>query len=150
MKVEIENSKLVAAGNYLYSLKMVRKQSRMRRRFINLLEERNEIYKEDLKELQEHHANKDSEGKAIIIDGQYDIKDMVAFSNDLKELNEEKLVIEGGDNREMLRTIKTELEKYVEVEYEGSESEIYDYLCDAFQIDEEKGEEEDESDNNGN
>lgn len=139
MKIEIENGKLAAIGNYLYGLKLVRKQSRMRRHLINLLDERNKVYLADRKELQEEHANKDAEGKAIINGGNYDIPDMVAFSNDLKELNEEKLVIEGGDNREMIRTMQEILKKFEDVEYEGQESEIYDYLCEQFKIDEESG-----------
>jgi hypothetical protein len=140
MKIEIENSKLAAAGNFLYGLKLVRKQSRMRRRLINLLNERNKTYLDDRKELQEEHANKDEEGKAIIRNEQYDIPDMVAFSDDLKELNEEKYVIEGGDHREMIRTIKEILKKFENKEYEAQESEVYDYLCDQFNVDGESDE----------
>lgn len=152
MKIEIENGKLKPIGDFLYSLKLVRKQSRMRRRLIRLLDEKNKIYLEDRKELQEEHANKDEEGKAIIKDDKYDIPDMVAFSDDLKELNQEKYVIEGGDHREMIRTMKVILKNLEDEEYEGQESEVYDYLCDEFKIDEEenKGEDTDESDNNGN
>lgn len=135
MRVEIENGKLAASINYLYGLKLVRKQSRYRRRLINLLNDRVKVYEEDRKELLEEHSKKDENGKAIINDGQYDIKDMVAFSDDLKELNEEKLVIEGGDNREMIRTVQGILRKFEDVEYEGEDSEIYDYLCDQFDID---------------
>lgn len=148
MKIEIENGKLTAAASFLYKLNLIRKQSRMRRRFIALLDERNKIYQEDKKALQEEHANKDEEGKAIIVDDKYDIPDMVAFSNDLKELNEEKLVIEGGDNREMIRTMKEVLRKFEDEEYQGQESEIYDYLCDQFKIDE--GDVKDENHDNGN
>lgn len=137
MKIEIENAKLAAAGNFLYGLNLVRKQSRMRRRLITLLDERNKVYLEDRKELQEEHSNKDDEGKAIIVDDKYDIIDMVAFNNDLKELNEEKLVIEGGDHREMIRTIQEILRKFENEEYGAQDSEIYDYLCEQFKIDEE-------------
>lgn len=140
MKIEIENAKLAAAGNFLYGLTLVRKQSRMRRRLITLLDERNKIYLEDRKELQEEHSNKDDEGKAIIVDDKYDIIDMVAFNNDLKELNEEKLVIEGGDHREMIRTIQEILRKFENEEYGAQDSEIYDYLCEQFKIDEDEGE----------
>ena len=94
----------------------------------------------------EAHANKDEDGKAIINDGQYDIIDMVAFSNEQKELYAETLVIEGGDNREMIRTIKQVLKKLEDEEYEAQESDIYDYLCDQFAIDEEEKVEEKESD----
>ncbi|MBD8006525.1 hypothetical protein H9631_15710 [Bacillus sp. Sa1BUA2] len=93
---------------------------------------------EDRKALLEEHSHKDGEGKAIVEDGQYDVKDMVAFSNDMKELNKEKFVIDGGDNREMIRTVKMVLEKLEEEEYEGQDSEIYDYLCDQFKVDEEE------------
>lgn len=138
MKIEIENGKLAAASNFLYGVKLVRKQSRHRRHLIELIGKRLERLEEDRKELLESHSNKDEDGKAIIIDGQYDIKDMVAFSNDQKELYKEALVIEGGDNREMIRTIKAVLKKLEDVEYEAQDSDIYDYLCDQFEIDEEE------------
>ncbi|MED0649750.1 hypothetical protein P9246_15675 [Aeribacillus pallidus] len=138
MKVEIEYGKLVASINFMYELKLVRKQSRMRRRFINILNERLKVVEEDRKELLQEHSRKDENGEAIIKpDGNYDVKDMVAFSNDLKELYAEKLVIEGEDNREMISTIKQILKKLENEEYEGQTSEIYDYLCDQFGIDEE-------------
>lgn len=74
---------------------------------------------------------------------------------DLAELNEEVRVIEGADNREMIRTMKDVLKKFEDVEYEGQEPETYDYLCDQFKIDEEtEGPKEraakDENNNNGN
>ncbi|MCM3324233.1 MULTISPECIES: hypothetical protein [Cytobacillus] len=143
MKVEIENGKLVAAINFMYDLKLARKHSRFRRHFINKMTERLKTVEEDRKELAKEHSHKDEKGEAIVKDGQFDIKDMVAFSNDLKELNTEKLVIEGGDNREMIRTIKHVLKKFEDVEYEGQDSDIYDYLCEQFGVDEEeKGDEE--------
>lgn len=143
MKVEIENGKLVAAINFMYDLKLARKHSRFRRHFINKLTERLKTVEEDRKELAKEHSYKDEKGEAIVKGDQFDIKDMVAFTNDLKELNTEKLVIEGGDNREMIRTIKHILKKFEDVEYEGKDSDIYDYLCEQFGVDEEeKGDEE--------
>lgn len=137
MKVEIENGKLAAAINFMYGVKLARKQSRFRRHFIQQMSDRLKQVEEDRKALLEEHSHKDGDGKAIVKDGQYDVKDMVAFSNDVKELNKEKLVIDGGDNREMIRTIKVVLEKLEDEEYEGQDSEIYDYLCDQFKVDEE-------------
>lgn len=143
MKIEIENGKLALAINFLYGLKLARKQSRFRRHFIKLMQDRLKQVEEDRKELLQEHSHKDENGEAIVKpDGNYDVKDMVAFSNDIKELNQEKLVIEGGDNREMIRTIKVVLKKLEDQEYEGQDSEIYDYLADQFDIDnenEEKG-----------
>lgn len=138
MKIKIENGKLGAASNFLYGLKLARKQSRVRRHLIELIGKRLERVEKDRKELLEEHSNKDEDGKAIIVDGQYDIIDVVAFSNEQKELYKEVLVIEGGDNREMIRTMKVVLKKLEDEEYEAQDSEIYDYLCDQFDIDDEE------------
>jgi activator of HSP90 ATPase len=141
MRVEIENGKLVAAINFMYDLKLARKHSRFRRHFITLMNNRLKVVEEDRKELLKEHSHKDSKGEAIVKDGQYDVRDMVAFSNDLKELHSEKMVIEGGDNREMIRTIKHVLKKFEDVEYEAQASDIYDYLCEQFGVDEDEEEE---------
>lgn len=141
MKIEIEYGKLAEAINYLYDLNLVRKQSRMRRRLIKMMNDRLQEVENDRKELLIEHSNKDEKGEAIINNGQYDIKDMVTFSHDLNELYAEKMVIEGEDSREMVRTIREVLRKFENEEYQGKTSEIYDYLCEAFGIDEEGGEE---------
>lgn len=142
MKIELENGKLTQIANFMYGLKLVRKQSRFRRRFIDMLQERAKLVDQDRIELLKEHSNKDENGEAIVNDGKYDVKDMEAFNKDLQELYAEKMVIEGGDNREMIRTVQQVLKKFEDVEYEGQESEIYDYLCDQFAVDEEEQENE--------
>ncbi|WP_433959248.1 hypothetical protein [Cytobacillus horneckiae] len=144
MRIEIENGKLVAAINFMYELKLTRKHSRFRRHFITTLNDRLKVVEEDRKELAKDHSYKDENGEAIVKDGQFDIKDMIAFSNDLKELNAEKLIIEGEDNREMMQTIRHVLKKFEEFEYEAQDSEIYDFLCEQFKMDEEEDKEEKE------
>lgn len=139
MKIEIQKGLIAPIANFLYGLTLVRKQSRMRRHLIAILNQKQDVYSEDKKNLLEEHARKDEEGKAVIKDGVYDIQDKVTFAKDLKELNDEVIIIEGEDNREMIRTIKVALKKFEEVEYEGSDSEIYDYLCDQFSVDELEG-----------
>lgn len=122
----------------MYGLKLVRKQSRFRRRFIDMLQERAILVDQDRIELLKEHSKKDENGEPIIHDDTYDVKDMKAFNEDLQELYSEKMVIEGGDNREMLRTIKAVLKKFEDTEYEGQQSEIYDYLCDQLGVDDEE------------
>ncbi|WP_223251338.1 hypothetical protein [Bacillus pumilus] len=134
MKIEIENGKLALAINFMYGLKLARKQSRFRRHFIHQMTDRLKQVDEDRQALLEEHSHKDEEGKAIMKDGNYNVKDMIAFSNDLKELNKEKFVVDGGGNQEMITTIKAVLENLENEEYEGQDSEIYDYLCDQFQV----------------
>lgn len=142
MKIEIENVKLAPIGSFLYNLNLVRKQSRMRRRFIGILDERNEKYLEELRAVQEEHAEKDADGKPIIENGHYKVRDKVALTEDVQELGKEKQVIEGGDHREMIRTLQEVLRKFEDEEYGAQESEVYDYLCDQFKIDEEENEDE--------
>ncbi|GIO22422.1 hypothetical protein [Oceanobacillus sp. J11TS1] len=138
MMVEIQKGKIVGSINFLYDLSLVRKQSRMRRKFINLLDEKNKAVLDEREEILKEHSEKDADGEPIIKNDHYQVKDQKALAEDLKELNDEMIVIEGGDNREMIRTMKDILRKFEEEEYEGEASEIYDYLCDQFKIDEEE------------
>lgn len=137
MKVEIQKGKLIGCINFMYDLKLIRKQSRMRRKFITLLNEKNKSVLEEREEILKEHSDKDADGEPIIKDDHYQVKDQIALTEDIKELNGEVVVIEGGDNREMIRTMQAILRKFEEEEYEGEDSEIYDYLCDQFKIDEE-------------
>ncbi|MDV2683797.1 hypothetical protein RYX56_05670 [Alkalihalophilus lindianensis] len=142
MKVAIENGKVVPAINYLYGLKLVRKQSRIRRDFIKLLDERAKKVDEDRKEIAKEHSHKDEKGEAVVKNGNFDIKDLEAFREDVKELNEEELILEGGEHRGLIRTMKQILAKFEEDEYEGQTSEIYDYLYEAFEVDQVESETE--------
>ncbi|MCM3620518.1 hypothetical protein M3936_23465 [Sutcliffiella horikoshii] len=140
MKIAIQKGKIVSIINFMYEeVTVVRKQSRMRRAFIDLLKEKQEAYNKERTLILEENAQKDEKGKAIVkSNGDYDIVDTVAFYMDLKELNEEEIFIEGSDHREMLRTVKVMLRKLEDREYGGLKSEIYDYLCDQFELDEEE------------
>jgi len=137
MRVEIENMRLVNIANFMYGLSLVRKQSRMRRRFIQMIEDRYKQVELERQEILKEHSYKDENGEAIIKeDNNYDIMDYDALAQDVNELNREKFVIEGGDNRELIKTMKEILRKFEDVEYEGQDSDTYDYLCDQFKIDE--------------
>ncbi|NMH72772.1 hypothetical protein HF078_06790 [Bacillus sp. RO2] len=111
----------------------------MRRQLIKILNEHEETLKDDKRHMLEEHSKKDEEGKALINDGQYQLTDKDAFTKDLKELTEEEIVIEGEGNREMIRSIRSTLKKLEDNVYKGSDSEIYDYLCDQFSVDELEG-----------
>lgn len=139
MKVTIKKGLMVPIANFLYEIELVRKQSRMRRQLIKILNGHEEILKEDKRHMLEEHSKKDEEGKALIIDGQYQLADKDAFTKDLKEITEEEIVIEGEGNREMIRSIRSTLKKLEDNVYKGSDSEIYDYLCDQFSVDELEG-----------
>ncbi|UOQ85699.1 DUF1617 family protein [Gracilibacillus salinarum] len=134
MQVTIENGKLGQAVSLLFELSLKGKQSRHRTKFINKLSERLKEVDQQRVELAKEHAKKDEEGEPIMIeDGKrYDIEDENAFQKDLKELYEEQLVIDGGDNEEMLKTLRNVLLNCEEV-FRGTDAVIYDYLCDQFE-----------------
>ncbi|AST92998.1 hypothetical protein BC6307_17885 [Sutcliffiella cohnii] len=132
MQVKIENGKLLQAMSLLFNLPLKGKQSRHRTKLIKLLEARSKEVEEQRIELAKEHSNKDEDGNPKSSDGKYDIKNMEAFKKDLQELYEEELVIEGGDNHGMLKTVKQILFN-CEQEFKGIDATIYDYLCDQFE-----------------
>lgn len=141
MQVKIENQKLVPSINLLYGLSLKGKQSRHRTKFIKLLNERVEELKEQENELLKEHCNLDEEGKPKIIKAeqgdQWDVKDIEAFTRDKKELYEEEMVLEGGDAQGMLSTVKKVLLD-CDSEWTGYEADIYDYLCEQFEMEDDK------------
>ncbi|MCU9614071.1 DUF1617 family protein [Caldibacillus lycopersici] len=132
MKVELENRKLEQAANLLFHLALKGKQSRHRTKFIKLLQARIEEVEEQRIQLAKEHSNLDEEGNPIVKNNKFDIKDLDAFSKDLEELYDEKMVIEGGDYTSMLKTLK-EVLLTCEVEFSGKEAVLYDYLCEQFE-----------------
>ncbi|GAF14934.1 hypothetical protein JCM19046_3505 [Bacillus sp. JCM 19046] len=143
MKMEIENQKLVATHDFMYKLELVRKKSRARRELCDIIKERTTKNADTRKKILEEHSHKDEEGNAIIEDDNYQIKDIKLAQEDLNEFNKETLVIEGGEHRELLRTLRTIFEGLEEKEFGAEESEIYDYLYDQLdKNEEEKGAEE--------
>ncbi|WP_152657603.1 DUF1617 family protein [Oceanobacillus sp. CFH 90083] len=146
MKVEIQKGKIIGSIDFLRELELNRKQSRMRRQLISILEGKYKSYLNDREEILKEHADKDDAGEPVVKDDQYQVADQTSLLEDVNELSEEVVVIEGGDNYEMIRAMKPVLRKFEEEEYGGTKSEIYDYLCDQFKVDEEeiKNEEENE------
>ncbi|MED4916705.1 DUF1617 family protein [Geobacillus thermodenitrificans] len=133
MIVRIEKSKLAAIINLLYDLPLKGKQSRHRTKFIKLLHERLEEYREDIKQLLKEHCNLDESGEPVVKDDNtYDVKDIEAYIKDKKELDEEEIVIEGGDVQGMLKTVK-EILFNCDREFRGEEAMIYDYICEKFE-----------------
>lgn len=139
MIVKIENNKLGQVIDLLFDLSLKGKQSRHRTKFIKLLSERFQEYQNDFKLLLKEHCHLDDNGNPkTTTDGQHwDVKDVDAFIKDKKELDEEEIVIEGGNYHGMLKTVKEVLFN-CDKEFRGQEAMIYDYICEKF----EEGEDE--------
>ncbi|WP_193063490.1 hypothetical protein [Oceanobacillus oncorhynchi] len=136
MKVEIKNLYLKPAIDFLFNLELERKQSRHRTKFIKQMNERLKEVGEERMEIVKDNANLDEEGNPIEKDGEYDIYDKQKFDKEIKELFDESLVIEGGDNQQMLETVSKVL-KEDKSKLKGTKAAVRDYLCDQFQIDKE-------------
>lgn len=134
MQVKINNAKLGQAISLLFDLSLKGKQSRHRSKVIKVMQERLKEVEEQRLQLAKEHSNLDDNGEPIINNDQFDIKDMESFNNDLKELYEEELIIEGGDAQGMLKTVKDVLVK-CDKEWSGQDAVTYDYLCEAFDVD---------------
>ncbi len=141
MIIKVENSKIAQVMNLLYDLSLKGKQSRLRTKFINKLNERLVEYQEDVKALLKEHCHLDEEGNPKTKnDGEYwDIKDVDAYVKEKKELDSEEFVIEGGNYTGVLKTVK-EILFNCEKEFSGDEAHIYDYICEKFEEAEEENE----------
>ena len=129
----IKNSDIQSLVNFLVNEKLSGKTSRMRTRFVNLLNERLKEIEEFRLEIVEKYAEKDDEGKPITNDNKYKIVDMEAFNKDYDELmNEEFIIDETHSKKDMLLSVKRILES-TEMEFSGQEAFLYDKWCEAFE-----------------
>ncbi|AIC93837.1 DUF1617 family protein [Shouchella lehensis] len=143
MKLSIQVNKLAKAHEFLHGLSLVRKKSRERRRVLNLIQERIELYNKERRELLEEHSVKDGDGKAVIENENYKIEDYQALHEDLLEFEKEMpLVIEGIQYQETLKVLQSVFEELEDERYEGEESEVYDYLYDQLENQNKQGDDE--------
>ncbi|MGN7309923.1 DUF1617 family protein [Alkalicoccobacillus gibsonii] len=135
MIVSIENQKVAPVINFLKGLPLKGKQSRHRTRFIKLLNNRLEGLIEEEKTILEDHSHKDEDDNVKFKEGgkYYDIKDPEALKKDKQEFYKELYVIDRADYEEVLQTVQRVLDG-CEVELSGEEADIFDYLCEQFDL----------------
>lgn len=123
--------------SFLYRLKLLDYSSRMRTRFIKILAERFQQYKEEYLDLVMEHCVLDDNGQPeIITEGQvqrYNIRDIKAFQTSLAPLLNEEFAIEITDhNRNMLKSVAYSVLN-CGLEFEGDEQFKYDALAAKFE-----------------
>ncbi|MGG0891696.1 hypothetical protein [Cytobacillus horneckiae] len=138
MKVEIKNEMIPLITEFVAELPLVRKHSRHRRELIKMLSEQYKKVDEQRIEIVKDYCEKDDKGKPIMKGETVQIPDenMKKYLEDVAELKNEVYVIEGGNSRELIRTMRTILLKFEDQEYQGKDSTTYDYLCEQFKVDE--------------
>ncbi|WP_019638996.1 hypothetical protein [Paenibacillus fonticola] len=123
--------------SFLYRLKLLDFSSRMRTRFIKILAERFQQYKEEYLDLVMEHCVLDGDGQPeIITEGEvqrYNIKDLQAFQTSLAPLlNEEFVVGITDNNRNMLKSVAYSV-LHCGLEFAGDDQFKYDALAAKFE-----------------
>ncbi|WP_078428757.1 DUF1617 family protein [Alkalihalobacterium alkalinitrilicum] len=131
--MKLKNNDIRSLANFLAEEKLAGKTSRMRTRFIKILEDRLKEVEEFRIELLEKYAKKDDKGKAVLNGNQYEIEDREIFSYEYNELMEEEFIIDETESkREMITHVKRILENTEKV-FSGMEAFDYDRWCEAFE-----------------
>lgn len=138
MYLVMKNFELKTFGDFLYELSLKGKESRMRSRFIALIEAHLELIQKERDILLKDYAKTDENGEVITEQDEDGnpfmlIGDATTFNLEMAKLMQEEFIIEvKDDNREMLKIV-AEAVLNVDKEFSGFEAERYNRLCDVLE-----------------
>ena len=138
MYLTMKNFELKVFGEFLYELSLKGKDSRMRSRFIALLEAQLELIQKERDILLQDYAQTDENGRPITKEDNEGnpfmvLKDAQSYNLEITKLMQEEFVIEvKDDNKDMLKTV-AEAVLNVDKEFSGFEAESYNRLCDVLE-----------------
>lgn len=131
----IKNYEVAPLGRFLFDLKLKGKESRMRTRFINILEKQLELINRERELLLSDYSKKDENGESITEYNEELKKDVVlledgeTYNNEvLKLMNEDFIIEETADKIDMLQTVQG-IVLNVDLEFSGQEAMQYDRFC---------------------
>lgn len=138
MILVLKNYEVKAFGDFLYELSLKGKESRMRSRFISILEEQlglvskeREILLQDYAQKDENGEpvrDKDEEGREFVI-----LEDTFSFNLETSKLMNEDFIIEVKNEKiEMVKVIQ-DIVLNVDKEFSGVEAERYDRFCEVLE-----------------
>jgi len=131
--MKLKNSEINGLAEFLSKEKLGGKTSRMRTKFLKILNEAINETESFRKELIDKHSKKDDEGNALIENNSYVLEDVETFNKEYVELMSEEFIIDETESkREMLQHIKRILDN-TETEFEGVKAFQYDSWCEAFE-----------------
>jgi len=142
MKLEIENGQIVNCINVLDKLSLKGLKSIYRTRLSKELAKKLDRVGEEQTEIQKEYFELDEEGKPKVDNKLEHCKDIEGYNETMNEFIKSKVVIDGGDSRVMLESVKNSLEE-TEEDFSGRDAYAYEYLYSAF---EEDGRNEEKSD----
>ncbi|MCA1025668.1 hypothetical protein LCM23_06160 [Cytobacillus kochii] len=136
MNLKIKNSLLKAFAEFLMTFELKGKESRLRTRFVKLLDAQLKQINDETQLLAKDYCHLDDEGspKLIEVDGHqlWDIRDHEEWAKAINELFAEELHISGEDKKEMLTAVK-EIVLNSEDTYNGQAAFDYDIWCELVE-----------------
>lgn len=134
MIFKVKNSIVSQASKFFYDLPLKGRQSRHRSKLVKILDAHIEEVAEAERLILEEHCEKDESGafKKINNDTHWAVRNPEAFGKDKMELMNEEVVVDGGANEAMLKTVRNILFEY-DGELSGTDAELYDVLCNEFE-----------------
>lgn len=138
MILVFKNYELKAFGDFLYELSLKGKDSRMRSRFIAILETQLQLIANERDILLQDYAKKDENGEPIRDkdeEGQEFVilEDSLSFNLEVSKLMGEEFIIEIKNEKvEMIKTIQR-IVFDVDKEFSGIEAERYNRFCDILE-----------------
>lgn len=138
MILVFKNYELKAFGEFLYELSLKGKESRMRSRFIKVLEDQLQLINNEREILLKDYAKKDENGELVFDKDEEGrefviLDDSFSYNLELSKLMQEDFIIEvKNDNTEMIKTIQ-DVVLNCDKEFSGIEAERYNRFCDILE-----------------
>ncbi|MGB3161540.1 MAG: DUF1617 family protein [Carnobacterium sp.] len=147
--IKLENQLLLPVFTFLQNVNLkANKASRGRTQLLKRLEEKSKEFNEALTEIRKEYFEISEDGELVVVDGKYEFKDkenkvtLEAELNDkVEELNKETFEIQFGEYSTKYDALFLALDN-LEVEISGQEAFAYNELMDAYEVNEDKKEEE--------
>lgn len=135
----MKNYEVAGFGEFLLDLKLKGKQSRMRTRFIRLLQDQLNLVNEERNSLLDDYAAKDENGDFIteMIDGKESIvlENGEEYNLEMTKLMNEFFIIEETQERELMLNEVRNIVLECDLEFSGAEAVAYDRWCEIVEGD---------------
>ncbi|EJD8499610.1 DUF1617 family protein [Staphylococcus pseudintermedius] len=135
MKLTLKNVEINKVSTFMYKLELKAKQSRSRTKFMRLLDEKQEEYKEGNDELLRMYAVKDEAGQPKIVDNQYEFENgnLEKYIDERAELDNEEVIINLEDYPKVFETLFEVLDE-LDIQLKEEDAVTYDRLCEVFRV----------------
>lgn len=137
----IYNGEIETFKEFLLSEPLDRKKTRLRARFLKILDERLQEVNEARRELLQVYGEKDSNNQLIISNGRVNITDINAYNQENNDLLFEELIVDQTESiKEVLLLIQDIVLETKQEDFTGDKAQQYERWCDIVeQIDYDEG-----------